>query len=60
MASTDYEVNLRAGMDIQTLHARFDELREGKWSELVAMQQQQIELLESIVRGLKANEGEGR
>jgi len=60
MASTDYEVNLRAGMDIQTLHARFDELREGKWSELVAMQQRQIELLETIVRGLKANEGEGR
>src|SRR5262245_6627066 len=58
MASSDYEVNLRAAMEIQSLLARFDELREQKWVELVAMQQRQIELLEGIVRGLPGGPGE--
>jgi uncharacterized membrane protein/uncharacterized membrane protein YeaQ/YmgE (transglycosylase-associated protein family) len=55
MASNDYEVNLRAEMLIQNLHVRFEELRERDWAALVAMQQRQIELLESIVR-----DGQGR
>jgi len=59
MASNDYEVNLRSEMEIQGLHARFDQLRERDWSELVAMQQRQIELLESIVRDLSARGGAG-
>ncbi len=52
MASNDYEVNLRAELEIQKLHARFDQLRERDWADLVAMQQRQLELLEGIVRGL--------
>src|SRR5437660_1531429 len=31
MASNDYEVNLRSEMEIQGLHARFDQLRERDW-----------------------------
>lgn len=50
MAANDYDVNLRASMDIQALHARFDQLRERDWAELVAMQQRQIEMLERILR----------
>src|SRR5262245_18100470 len=60
MASNDYEVNLRSEMEIQSLHTRFDQLRERDWSDLVAMQQRQIELLESIVRDLAGKGGAGR
>lgn len=52
MARHDYEVNLRAELEIHTLHARFDELRDRDWATLVAMQQRQLELLEAIVRDL--------
>jgi uncharacterized membrane protein/uncharacterized membrane protein YeaQ/YmgE (transglycosylase-associated protein family) len=56
MATNDYEVNLRSEVAIQTLHSRFDDLRERDWSELVKMQQRQIELLEGIVRDLGGTE----
>lgn len=58
MATHDYEVNLHAEMEIQTLHARFDELRERDWASLVAMQQRQLELLESIMRDLAGRGGQ--
>ena len=50
MTSNDYAVNVRSEMQLQTPHVRFDELREKEGTELVAMQQRQIELLERIVR----------
>ena len=50
MATSDYEVNLRAELDLQKLHARFDQLRERDWVELVELQRRQLELLENIVR----------
>ena len=50
MASNDYEVNVRAEMELARLHARFDELRERDWQELVDMQRRQLELLESLLR----------
>jgi uncharacterized membrane protein len=53
MAAHDYEVNLRTEVELGKLHARFDELRDRDWQELVVMQQRQIELLESIIRDLK-------
>jgi uncharacterized membrane protein len=60
MATNDYEVNLRSEVALQTLHSRFDELRERDWSELVQMQKRQIELLEGIVRNLSAKDGGAR
>jgi uncharacterized membrane protein/uncharacterized membrane protein YeaQ/YmgE (transglycosylase-associated protein family) len=57
MATNDYEVNLRSEVALQTLHSRFDELREKDWSALVQMQQRQIELLEGIVRELSGKDG---
>ncbi len=54
MATSDYEVNLRAELELQRLHVRFDELRERDWTELVALQQRQLELLDAIVRELSA------
>ena len=48
-AAHDYEVNLKAEMEIETLHQKLDELREQKWSELVEMQQEQIRLLTQLL-----------
>ncbi len=45
-AEHDYEVNLKAEMEIEQLHRKMDNLRERQWKELVEMQQTQIKLLE--------------
>ncbi|HEX6291338.1 MAG TPA: DUF1003 domain-containing protein [Herpetosiphonaceae bacterium] len=45
----DYEVNLKAELEIASLHEKFDELREHQWAELVAMQQEQIRLLMQLL-----------
>jgi len=46
----DYEINLKAELEICTIQEKLDELREQKWADLVEMQQQQIRLLEKLVR----------
>ena len=46
-AEHDYEVNLKAEMEIQLLHQKLDELRERQWNDLLAIQKQQIDLLEA-------------
>jgi uncharacterized membrane protein len=48
-AEHDYEVNLRAELEIIGLNHKLDELREIKWIELLEIQQKQIALLEKIV-----------
>jgi len=45
----DYEVDLKAEMEIMQLHEKFNELRDSYWTDLVRMQQQQIEMLERII-----------
>ncbi len=45
----DYEVDLKAEMEIMQLHEKFNELRDSYWSDLVKMQQRQIEMLERII-----------
>ena len=49
-AAHDYEVNLKAELEIRHLHDKLDELRERKWVELVEMQQEQIKLLEEQLK----------
>lgn len=49
-ARNDYEVNLKAEVQIAALHVKLDELREAQWRELMAVQQRQIELLERALR----------
>ena len=46
-AQHDYEINLKAELEIQELHQKIDELRERQWNELLAIQKQQIDLLEA-------------
>ncbi len=49
-AEHDYEVNLKAELEIMGLHEKIDELREAKWSELINLQQEQIELLTKLLK----------
>ena len=49
-AQHDYEVNLKAEMEIVALHLKMDELREKQWATLIEMQQRQIELLTRLNR----------
>jgi uncharacterized membrane protein len=48
-AKNDYEVNLKAELEIMQLHYKFNELRDSSWVDLMRMQQQQIEMLERLV-----------
>jgi uncharacterized membrane protein len=49
VAEHDYEVNLKAELEIMLLHEKIDLLREGQWSSLLDIQQEQIRLLERLV-----------
>jgi len=44
----DYEVNLKAEMEIMQLHEKLNELRDQYWGELVNMQHKQLEMLDRI------------
>jgi uncharacterized membrane protein len=48
-AAHDYEVNLKSELEILALHQKVDALREQQWTELLAMQQQQIQLLTTLL-----------
>jgi uncharacterized membrane protein len=48
-AEHDYEVNLKAELEIMLLHEKMDLLREGQWSSLLAIQHEQIKLLEMLI-----------
>ena len=48
-AAHDYEVNLKAELEIANLHEKIDILREKQWAELVEMQQEQIALLTKLL-----------
>jgi uncharacterized membrane protein len=52
-AEHDYEVNLKAELEILALHQKVDTLREKQWMELVAMQQEQIRLLTKLLEERK-------
>ena len=49
-AAHDYEVNLKAELEILSLHEKIDELREMKWTELIGMQQDQLALLTQLMK----------
>lgn len=48
-AAHDYQVNLKAELEIAELHAKLDHLRADQWSELIALQQEQLRLLKQIL-----------
>jgi uncharacterized membrane protein len=48
-AEHDYEVNLKAELEIMLLHEKVDLLREGQWSELIIIQKEQLKLLSHLI-----------
>jgi uncharacterized membrane protein len=50
-ASHDYEVNLKAEIEIRTLHEKLDLLREHDWEALLSIQRDQLDLLRQLVSG---------
>jgi len=55
-AEHDYEVNLKAELEIIGLHEKIDSLREKQWSELISIQQEQLKLLRQLVEDLKKDQ----
>jgi uncharacterized membrane protein len=48
-ARHDYEVNVKAEMEILALHAKLDEIRDQKWTALTTAQEQQLQLLTKMI-----------
>jgi uncharacterized membrane protein len=55
-AEHDYEVNLKAELEIIGLHEKMDALREKQWSELISIQQEQLKLLSQLLEDPKKNQ----
>lgn len=55
-SKNDYEINIKAEMEILQLNEKFNELRGSYWADLLLIQQKQIEMLEQIARDIKANQ----
>jgi uncharacterized membrane protein len=47
----DYEINLKAELEIMLLHQKLDALREPQWQELLSLQKQQLALLAALAPG---------
>ena len=52
-AEHDYEVNLKAELEIMLLHEKFDQLRQQQWTELLTMQHQQMVQLAELLDGAR-------
>jgi uncharacterized membrane protein len=49
-AEHDYEVNLKAELEIFTLHEKIDLLRDKQWGELISIQKDQLILLRELTK----------
>lgn len=47
-AETDYEVNVHAEMEIESIQRRLDELAGNQWELLLQLQREQLDLLARI------------
>ncbi len=55
----DYEVNLKAELEIHELHEKLDHLREKQWEDLLGIQAQQLDLLQkqlNLLQGIATGE----
>jgi len=48
-AEHDYEINLKAELEIMLLHDKVDILRDQQWTELLTIQKQQMEALKNLL-----------
>ena len=44
-----YEVNLKAELEIMTLHEKMDALRKKQWEQLLVLQQDQTNMLKQLI-----------
>jgi uncharacterized membrane protein len=58
-ANHDYEINLKAEVEIMTLGEKLDDLRERRWEELIAIQADQIKLLKELIERKAGGDGGG-
>ena len=58
VAEHDYEVNLKAELEIMLLHEKLDVLRESQWQSLLAIQNEQITLLRLLIAKNKVTGGD--
>jgi len=56
-AKHDYEVNVKAEIEILALHTKLDEIREQKWEELMKVQEQQLALLAKLIEPARTGPG---
>ena len=56
-AENDYEVNLKAELEIQQLHEKIDVLTTESWQELWQTQVKQLELLQNLARRIEGVAG---
>lgn len=49
-AQNDYEVNVKAELEIMQVHEKLNDLRERDWATLVELQNQQVELLQTLMQ----------
>jgi uncharacterized membrane protein len=52
-AEHDYEVNLKAELEIIALHEKVDSLKQEQWKGLISIQEEQLKLLGQLVEDLK-------
>ena len=58
MRTMDYEVNLKAELEIMALHNKVDRLSEKQWGDLIAIQREQLSLLSQLIEGkMKSRSG---
>ena len=51
----DYEVDLKAELEIIGLHEKLDSLKQEQWKGLISIQEEQLKLLGQLVEDLKKN-----
>lgn len=56
-AAHDYEVNIKAEIEIMALHEKMDALRDQQLATLLQAQQRQIDLLTALVEDLRRDRG---
>ncbi len=55
-AEHDYEVNLKAELEIMLLHEKIDALRKKQWMELLEIQNHQVKLLTDLLEKNRADQ----
>ncbi len=54
-ATHDYEVNLKAEVEIRNMQEQLDELRDRHWAELMDLQREQLRLLDTLLTPRASN-----